>query len=192
MTRFFRTDNANWTRSTMGFQQLILCLIVGVASATHYGNPTDGCESDEVPVSITGITGKFCAPDCQSASCPTDVPAGVTATPQCALKASTGSDKKCTTVHPSPPTNRLVKAVSHSVKPGPDVIGKTEGSWQDVSAGVRYLCPCGSRWLRIDSLATTFLMPILPCLLVYHVMIPGVPSKTTFFIDNQRWAVRDS
>merc|ERR1712072_1312264 len=34
------------------------------------------------------------AKDCASSSCPTDVPSGVTAAPQCALKSTTG-DKKC-------------------------------------------------------------------------------------------------
>jgi hypothetical protein len=51
-----------------------------------------------VAVQITGVQGSFCAPDCASAACPTDVPAGVTAQPQCALKASTGTDKKCALV----------------------------------------------------------------------------------------------
>jgi len=61
---------------------------------THYGNPANGCESDEQAVQIQGVSGDFCAPDCASAACPTDVPAGVTAAPQCALKSATG-DKKC-------------------------------------------------------------------------------------------------
>lgn len=64
----------------------------------HYEDPKNGCQSDEVAVSITGVDGKFCAPDCTSAACPTDVPSGVTAAPQCALKASTGTDKKCALV----------------------------------------------------------------------------------------------
>jgi len=63
-------------------------------SQTHYGNPTDGCESDEEAVRVTGVPGSFCAPDCKSAACPTDVPSGVAAKPQCALK-TTGGDKKC-------------------------------------------------------------------------------------------------
>ena len=65
------------------------------AGKTHYGDPSKGCMSDEQAVQITGVKGDFCAPDCASAACPTDVPAGVTAKPQCALKAGTGTDKKC-------------------------------------------------------------------------------------------------
>merc|ERR1711988_127304 len=61
---------------------------------THYGNPADGCMPDEQSVKVQGITGDFCSPDCASASCPTDVPSGVTARPQCALQSTTG-DKKC-------------------------------------------------------------------------------------------------
>ena len=53
----------------------------------------------KVAVQITGVKGSFCAPDCTPpAACPTDVPAGVTAKPQCALKASTGTDQKCALV----------------------------------------------------------------------------------------------
>ena len=55
------------------------------ANQTHYGNPADGCEADETAVQVTGLPGDFCAPDCAKAPCPTDVPPGVTATPQCAL-----------------------------------------------------------------------------------------------------------
>merc|ERR1719265_2628738 len=65
-----------------------------MANKTHYGNPTDGCLPDEQPVRINGLSGDFCSPDCTSAACPTDVPAGVTAKPQCALQSTTG-DKKC-------------------------------------------------------------------------------------------------
>lgn len=62
---------------------------------THYGDPADGCMSDEQAIKVTGVSGDFCSPDCTSAACPTDVPSGVTAQPQCALKTSTGDDKKC-------------------------------------------------------------------------------------------------
>merc|ERR1719440_742217 len=61
---------------------------------THYGNPADGCEPDEQAVRVQGLAGTFCSPDCKSAACPTDVPAGVTAHPQCALQSTSG-DKKC-------------------------------------------------------------------------------------------------
>lgn len=59
---------------------------------THYGDPFVGCESDEVAVQITGVAGEICSPQCNSAgACPTDVPAGVSAAPKCALKSSQGA-----------------------------------------------------------------------------------------------------
>jgi len=61
---------------------------------THYGDPANGCEADEQAVQVQGLSGKFCSPDCASAACPTDVPAGTTAAPQCALKTQAG-DKRC-------------------------------------------------------------------------------------------------
>ncbi|CAE7365083.1 unnamed protein product, partial [Symbiodinium pilosum] len=62
---------------------------------THYGNPSSGCESDEVAVRVSGISGDFCSPKCTSqGTCPSDVPSGDTATPECALRTTTG-DKYC-------------------------------------------------------------------------------------------------
>jgi len=63
-------------------------------SGTHYGDPASGCLADEEAVQVQGLAGKFCSPDCKSAACPTDVPSGVTAAPQCALQTTTG-DKRC-------------------------------------------------------------------------------------------------
>jgi len=67
---------------------------------THYGDPKNGCESDEQSVQVTGVSGDFCSPPCTGilkTKCPTDVPAGTTVTPQCALKTTTG-DKYCALV----------------------------------------------------------------------------------------------
>merc|ERR550514_491779 len=65
------------------------------ANASHYGDPTGGCMSDEMAIQITGVTGGVCSPACGSdLSCPSDVPDGVTATPQCALQSPTG-DSYC-------------------------------------------------------------------------------------------------
>ena len=62
---------------------------------THYGNPSTGCESDEQAVRVQGLSGDFCSPKCDSTgSCPSDVPKGDTATPECALRTTTG-DKYC-------------------------------------------------------------------------------------------------
>merc|ERR1711937_227455 len=58
---------------------------------THYGDPKTGCESDEKAVQVQGVSGDFCSPPCSSGSCPTDVPSGDTAKPQCALQTPTGA-----------------------------------------------------------------------------------------------------
>ena len=64
---------------------ILLCALAQGANPTHYGNPANGCESDETAVQVTGVAGSFCSPDCAKKACPTDVPTGVTAAPQCAL-----------------------------------------------------------------------------------------------------------
>ena len=62
---------------------------------THYGDPKTGCESDEQAVRVQGLSGDFCSPKCSSSgSCPSDVPKGDSATPECALRTTTG-DKYC-------------------------------------------------------------------------------------------------
>mmetsp|Transcript_32655 Transcript_32655/g.78487 ORF Transcript_32655/g.78487 Transcript_32655/m.78487 type:complete len:449 (+) Transcript_32655:78-1424(+) len=58
-------------------------------SSSHYEKPP--CQSDETEASLTGTGGSLCAPSCSGGSCPTDVPAGVTATPQCALQDQSGN-----------------------------------------------------------------------------------------------------
>ncbi|CAK8990723.1 unnamed protein product [Durusdinium trenchii] len=65
------------------------------ANPTHYGDPKTGCESDEQAVRVQGLSGDFCSPQCSSSgSCPSDVPKGDSATPECALRTTTG-DKYC-------------------------------------------------------------------------------------------------
>ena len=62
------------------------------SNPTHYGDPKTGCEADEQAVSVTGLTGDFCSPKCSATgTCPSDLPDGVTAKPQCALKTTTGA-----------------------------------------------------------------------------------------------------
>ena len=84
----------------MWYVNLFFCatplLQVAVATnPTHYGNPETGCESDEQAVRVQGLSGDFCSPKCNSqGSCPSDVPKGDSATPQCALRTTTG-DKYC-------------------------------------------------------------------------------------------------
>ena len=79
--------------------RLIAAGVLAVASATHYGDPCSsaGCAVDEQAVSVTGLDGSFCSPDCTKAVCPTDVPAGTTTTPTCALTAPSGA-KACALV----------------------------------------------------------------------------------------------
>jgi len=59
-------------------------------TSTHYGKPP--CMSDEVLASI-GSGMSLCAPRCSwpFRSCPSDVPAGATGTPQCVLRTADGT-----------------------------------------------------------------------------------------------------
>lgn len=89
------------------------------ANGTHYGDPKQGCQSDEQAVQITGVTGDFCTPACDSSgSCPTDVPTGVTAKPTCALQTPTGAKYCALICSPSKSddaqcgTNASCKAIS--------------------------------------------------------------------------------
>merc|ERR1711871_360909 len=72
--------------------------VAAMANSSHYEDPKpNGCLPDEQAVQIQGLSGDFCTPKCTGIlkmSCPTDVPSGVTAKPQCALR-STGGDKFC-------------------------------------------------------------------------------------------------
>ena len=66
------------------------------AGKTHYGDPSVGCLSDEIEITIQGVTGDFCTPKCGFFKpCPSDVPTGVTAQPQCALQDSSSGSKYC-------------------------------------------------------------------------------------------------
>ena len=58
-------------------------------ATSHYEDPgTSGtCQSGEEAVQIQGVKGGFCSPKCGLFTpCPKDVPAGTTATPECALE----------------------------------------------------------------------------------------------------------
>jgi len=66
------------------------------AGKTHYGDPKDGCLTDEVEISIQGVAGDVCSPGCSLLkACPTDLPAGVTAGPQCALQDASSGKSYC-------------------------------------------------------------------------------------------------
>merc|ERR1711862_300828 len=57
---------------------------------SHYGNPAQGCRSDEVAGRIGGANGQICLPSCRSGQCPSDVPQGTTATPMCVIQDQSG------------------------------------------------------------------------------------------------------
>eukprot|EP00746_Dinoflagellata_sp_MGD_P153434 gnl/MRDRNA2_/MRDRNA2_84248_c0_seq2.p1 gnl/MRDRNA2_/MRDRNA2_84248_c0~~gnl/MRDRNA2_/MRDRNA2_84248_c0_seq2.p1 ORF type:complete len:436 (+),score=76.44 gnl/MRDRNA2_/MRDRNA2_84248_c0_seq2:272-1579(+) len=59
----------------------------------HYEKPP--CQSDEKKVSVQGATGAFCSPSCSAGPCPSDKPAGVTASPSCALQDQKTGAKYC-------------------------------------------------------------------------------------------------
>merc|ERR1712060_830664 len=57
-------------------------------STYHYEKPP--CQSDEMAAQVQGTNGEVCAPHCDTGACPTDVPPGTTAKPQCALQDTSG------------------------------------------------------------------------------------------------------
>jgi hypothetical protein len=59
-------------------------------ASPHYEDPKNKCLPDEIAISIQGVNGKLCSPACDGSSCPTDVPAGVLATPKCELQTTAG------------------------------------------------------------------------------------------------------
>lgn len=74
---------------------VVSAVLVGAAVASHYEKPP--CQADEIAGQLSTGT-QLCAPKCDaSGGCPTDLPAGVTAQPQCALKTTSG-DKYCALV----------------------------------------------------------------------------------------------
>jgi hypothetical protein len=66
------------------------------SSESHYEDPKDGCQSDEISLQIQGVDGAICSPKCGLfTKCPSDLPAGVTAAPQCALQNAATHSKYC-------------------------------------------------------------------------------------------------
>ena len=74
------------------------------AAGSHYEDPSAGpCQTGEEAVQIQGVKGGFCSPQCGLfKKCPTDVPAGTTATPECALETP-GSSKPSRWAPPASP-----------------------------------------------------------------------------------------
>ena len=67
--------------------------------AGHYEDPntTGSCRTDEDDIQIEGVSGNFCSPHCGILkACPTDVPSGTTARPECVLeKQGTSHPTNC-------------------------------------------------------------------------------------------------
>lgn len=79
-----------------GMELLEVSLLDELQGSTHYGNPGEGCLPDEVGVRIQGVAGAVCAPKCDaSMGCPSDVPDGCEATPQCMLQDASTRNKYC-------------------------------------------------------------------------------------------------
>lgn len=76
-----------------------LASLMGAAASCHFEDPFQpaGCQAGEVNITVTGVTGSFCAPKCTNTACPTDTCPGTVAKPQCALQDSKG-DKYCALV----------------------------------------------------------------------------------------------
>ena len=98
----------------------------GDPQQSHYGDPKDGCRSDEVEVDIEGVAGAFCTSTCDFftvppppppphpargrarewhptarlawQACPHDTPEGFTAEPECVLEDETTGRKYCALV----------------------------------------------------------------------------------------------
>ena len=60
---------------------------------SYYEHPP--CMSDEKQITIDGITGYACSAACTYSSCPSDVPAGVSAQPWCALRDNEDGNMRC-------------------------------------------------------------------------------------------------
>lgn len=67
-------------------------------STGPYEDPKNGCGTGEMAIRIQGVTGDFCAPECQGwlEKCP-DAPSSITGNAQCALKTTSG-EKYCAVI----------------------------------------------------------------------------------------------
>lgn len=95
---------------------VVLVAAVGATNPTHYGDPKGGCEPDESAFLIQGVTGDVCTPKCAAGECPSDVPAGVTASPQCA--AQQGADRFCLLVCTAEGPNQCGAGTCQSISNG--------------------------------------------------------------------------
>lgn len=82
------------------------------STTTHYSDPFQtGCLDDEVVIQIEGVSGEACAPSCSLFSpCPTDMPSGVTGTPECALEDAISGSQYCCVICSATATEADLKA----------------------------------------------------------------------------------
>jgi len=89
-------DDDLTTVQFVGHEEVKEVFVAPLGAASHYEDPNAGaCQSGEEAVRIQNVQGSFCSPKCAflTHKCPTDVPAGVTAKPTCALQS--GLSKYC-------------------------------------------------------------------------------------------------
>jgi len=84
-------------------------------SSSHYEDPKDGCQVGEQEVQLQDIKGAFCSPECSGTQCPNDIPTGVTARPECALKDS-GSNKSYCALICTPESNECGAATCKNIQ----------------------------------------------------------------------------
>lgn len=63
------------------------------SSQAHYEHPP--CQSDETELQVQGISGVMCSPSCTNSACPSDMPVGVSAQPQCVLQDQSSGQRYC-------------------------------------------------------------------------------------------------
>jgi hypothetical protein len=118
---------------------------------THYGDPkNNGCKSDETALDLTGIPGKICGfNSCDKQACPTDVPAGVTAIPQCDVnQKASKTPTECALVCTDTPFTPCCDSAGTKVAQGEcdswiDMFDKTGGTnWAECSDARQNPCDC--------------------------------------------------
>jgi len=98
MAKFFTLLLAAVAATATGTMELELIPGLFHTAGSHYENPASGCQSDEVAIRIQGVEGAVCSPACDGFTCPSDVPEGCTAKPQCALQDGATKKKYCALV----------------------------------------------------------------------------------------------
>jgi len=139
-------------------------------SSGHYADPyTGSCQGGDANVTISQVSGAFCAPSCTTGDCPS-APSGFVAAAQCALKDQSG-DKLCALIC-NPGETGSCDAAKHSTcksiqgtgictynqegpGPGPTPSGCTPAHYEDPSKG----CSGTEKAIQIQGLAGGFCSP---------------------------------